>query len=54
MARKIKRGKRLTKLDLELEKLNKLEEIEYGMKEFIHGLLIGGIIGFIIAFIVLI
>lgn len=48
-----KKDKKITKLDLEIEKLQKLEEIEYGIKEFMHGLLIGAVIGFIIAFIVL-
>ena len=50
---KTTKTRKFEKLDLELDKMQKLEEIEYGMKEFIHGLLIGAVIGFIIGFIVL-
>ena len=32
-----------------LGRMARLAEIEYGMKEFLHGLLIGFIIGFLIA-----
>jgi len=31
------------------QKIERLEEIEYGIKELIHGLLIGLIIGFLLA-----
>ncbi|MFC1690864.1 hypothetical protein ACFL0W_01675 [Nanoarchaeota archaeon] len=33
--------------------LERLEEIEYGLKELIHGLLMGLILGFILAIIIL-
>lgn len=36
-------------VEAKLEQLQRLEEIEYGFKEFVHGLLIGAVIGFIIA-----
>jgi len=45
MVIKIK-GKNTTKL---VQAINKLEETEYGTKELIHGLLMGIIIGFILA-----
>lgn len=32
-----------------MHEIKKLEEIEYGTKELIHGLLIGVVIGFILA-----
>jgi len=36
-------------VEAKLEQLQRLEEIEYGFKEFLHGILIGAVIGFIIA-----
>ena len=51
--------KKLHKSDHELEneniitELQKLEGTEYGLKEFIHGLLIGVIVGFLIALMLL-
>jgi len=38
------------KLDLEVEQM---EEIEYGLKELVHGILIGVVIGFILAWMIL-
>jgi F0F1-type ATP synthase assembly protein I len=38
------------KLDLEVEHM---EEIEYGLKELVHGILIGVVIGFILAWMIL-
>tara|TARA_Y100000310_G_scaffold343124_1_gene449324 strand:- start:15265 stop:15420 length:156 start_codon:yes stop_codon:yes gene_type:complete len=31
------------------QKIERIEEIEYGMKELLHGLLVGIIIGFLLA-----
>lgn len=36
-----------------LKEIKRLETVEYGMKEFIHGLLIGLIIGFFLAMMLL-
>ncbi len=44
MAKKIDK-----RVQAKLEQLQRLEEIEYGFKEFLHGILIGAVIGFIIA-----
>ncbi len=36
-----------------LSELQRLEEVEYGVKELIHGILIGIIVGFLIALLLL-
>ena len=35
-----------------IKEIEQLETIEYGLKEFIHGILIGMVLGFIVAWIV--
>ena len=35
------------------EEIQKLEEKSYGIKELIHGILIGSVLGFILAWIIL-
>lgn len=41
--------KMVTRNDKMLQEIKKIEAVEYGIKEFLHGLLIGIIIGFFIA-----
>ena len=36
-----------------IDEIRQLEEIEYGLKELIHGLVLGGIIGFALAWFLL-
>jgi len=45
--------KELKKQDRLTRDIERLEEIEYGLKEFLHGLILGIILGFILAIILM-
>ena len=46
-------GKKLPDKTEILEELHRIEEIEYGTKELIHGIIIGIIIGFFLALVLM-
>lgn len=43
----------VAKKDKILQEIRKIEAVQYGIKEFLHGLLIGIVIGFFIAMMLL-